>query len=60
MGESKRLMLRSKEVRLAFLDRTLINEDKSKIQLLALGIPLLFLVVLGGGASLWRKKQSGQ
>ena len=44
MGEIQRLNLRSKEIRLTFLDITLVNEEKQAIQ----------LKVLGFHWSLWR------
>lgn len=47
MGENKRLVLRSKEIRLAFLDQTLIREQKKRIQTKVFALPLTLLAFLG-------------
>lgn len=47
MGENKRLILRSKEIRLAFLDQTLVREQKKSIQTKAFALPLTLLALIG-------------
>ena len=47
MGENKRLILRSKEIRLAFLDQTLVREEKKSIQIKLFTLPLVALALVG-------------
>lgn len=47
MGENKRLILRSKEIRLAFLDQTLVREQKKRIQIKVFALPLTLLALTG-------------
>ena len=47
MGEDKRLILRSKEVRLAFLDQTHIREEKQRLQSKVFTLPLALLALVG-------------
>ena len=47
MGENKRLILRSKEIRLAFLDQTLVREQKQRIQIKVFALPLTLLALTG-------------
>ena len=60
IGEDQRLMLRSKEIQLAFLDQTLLNEQKSLVQQLAFGLPLLILSLAAGLLFRFRKRRYGQ
>jgi hypothetical protein len=39
--------LRSKEIRLAFLDQTLVAEEKEKIQTVIFALPLAILALIG-------------
>jgi len=41
------LDIRSKDVDLPILNRTEVSENYTKIQLIAVGIPLLFLLIFG-------------
>lgn len=47
MGENKRLVLRSKEIRLAFLDQTLVRKQKKNIQTKIFTLPLTLLALIG-------------
>ena len=47
IGEDKRLILRSKEVRLAFLDQTHIREEKQRLQSKVFTLPLALLALVG-------------
>lgn len=47
MGENNRLILRSKEIRLAFLDQTLVAEEKERIQTVIFAFPLAILALIG-------------
>lgn len=60
MDESQRLRLRSKEIRLAFLDRGLIDEDRQLIQMKVFLIPLGLIALLGLGLQYYRRRKFGQ
>ena len=60
MGEIQRLNLRSKEIRLAFLDITLVNEEKQAIQLKVFGLPLVFMAMVGFGLHFYRQRKYRQ
>jgi hypothetical protein len=55
-GEDKRLILRSKEIRLAFLNQTLVREEKKSIQVKVFTLPLALLVLIGLFCSVLRRK----
>ena len=46
MGEDKRLILRSKEIRLAFLDQKLVREVKQRLQTKVFALPLPYWLSL--------------
>ena len=52
MGENKRLILRSKEIRLAFLDQTLVREENSAYKQKCLPYPSLYSLCLDLSAAL--------
>ena len=56
MGENKRLVLRSKEIRLAFLDQTLVKEKKNEIQTRVFALPFTLLTLIGLFCSVLRKR----
>ena len=56
MGENKRLLLRSKEIRLAFLDQALINDQKSEIQTEMFAFPIALLALIGLFCAVLRKR----
>ena len=56
MGENKRLILRSKEIRLAFLDQTLVREEKQRLQTKVFALPLALLALLGLICRLFRRR----
>ncbi len=60
MGENKRLMLRAKEIRLAFLDQALVAEQKSALQTKVFLFPLLLLGFTGLIFSLLRRRKYRQ
>ena len=60
MGEIQRLNLRSKEIRLAFLDTTLVNEKKQAIQLKVFVLPLVFMAMVGFGLHFYRQRKYRQ
>ena len=56
MGEDKRLILRSKEIRLAFLDQTLVREEKQRLQTKVFALPLALLAFVGFICGVLRRK----
>jgi hypothetical protein len=56
MGENKRLILRSKEIRLAFLDQTLVGEEKKSIQIKVFTLPLALLALVGLICGVFRRR----
>ncbi|MEL0225978.1 MAG: gliding motility-associated ABC transporter substrate-binding protein GldG [Flavobacteriaceae bacterium] len=56
MGEDKRLILRSKEIRLAFLDQTLVREEKQRLQRKVFALPLALLAFVGFICGVLRRK----
>ena len=56
MGENNRLILRSKEIRLAFLDKMLVNNQKEQIQTVIFALPLALLALTGLFFSLMRRR----
>ena len=56
MGENKRLILRSKEIRLAFLDQTLVREEKKSIQIKVFTLPLVLLAMVGLICGVFRRR----
>ena len=60
MGETQRLRLRSKEIRLAFLDRNLVAEERRQIQIKAFLFPLAFMAILGLGLQFYRSQKYRQ
>lgn len=56
MGEDKRLILRSKEIRLAFLDQTLIRKEKQRLQRKVFALPLALLAFVGFICGVLRRK----
>lgn len=56
MGENNRLRLRSKEIRLAFLDKNRIAEQKALIQFKIIAMPLAALALLGFLLSVFRRR----
>ena len=60
MGETQRLRLRSKEIRLAFLDRNLVTEERQQIQIKAFLFPLAFMATLGLGLQFYRRRKYRQ
>ena len=60
MNQNDRLLLRSKRVRLAFLDRIKVADARTNTLGLAFGLPLLFLLVVALLMMRWRRSQYGQ
>ena len=60
MGETQRLRLRSKEIRLAFLDRNLVAEERQQIQIKAFLFPLALMATLGFGLQFYRRRKYRQ
>ncbi len=60
MGENNRLMLRSKDIRLAFLDQNLRKQEKKKIQTKVFALPLLLLSLTGLFFSTLRRRSYRQ
>ena len=60
MGEDQRLMLRSKNVQLAFVDTVVVAQKRNTLQQWAFGLPLVILALLGGILFQWRKRKYGQ
>ena len=56
MGEDKRLILRSKEIRLAFLDQKLVREEKQRLQTKVFALPLALLAFVGFICGVLRRK----
>jgi len=51
---------RQKEIRLAFLDTTLVNEEKQAIQLKVFALPLVFMAMVGFGLHFYRQRKYRQ
>lgn len=60
MDENERLLLRSKEIRIAFLNPTLVQEQKQQIQITAFTLPLLIMSLVGFGLQFYRRKRFRQ
>lgn len=60
MGENNRLILRSKEIRLAFLDQTVVANQKKSFQTKIFIFPLALLSVIGLIFSVLRRRSYGQ
>ena len=60
MNENERLLLRSKQIRMAFLNPTLVQEQKQQIQIKAFTLPLLVMIFVGLGLQVYRQKKFRQ
>ena len=60
MNENERLLLRSKEVQLAFLDREKVDQNRLQYSLIAILLPLILLGALGGLTLFYRRQNIGQ
>lgn len=60
MGESNRLMLRAKDIRIAFLDRTRIAQERKGLQMQLFAFPLAFLAIMGLFFSFLRRRYHRQ
>ena len=60
MNENERLLLRSKQIRMAFLNPTLVQEKKQQIQIKAFTLPLLVMIFVGLGLQVYRQKKFRQ
>lgn len=60
MGETNRLMLRAKDIRIAFLDPTRITQEKKGLQLRLFTFPLAFLAIIGLFFSVLRRRNYRQ
>ena len=60
MNENERLLLRSKQIRIAFLNPTLVQEQKQQIQIKAFTLPLLVMIFVGLGLQVYRQKKFRQ
>jgi ABC-2 type transport system permease protein len=56
-GENEIMQLRTREVKLRLLDKPRLQEEKLKWQLINVLCPLIIVLILGIGISVWRKKK---
>jgi len=56
-GNEELMALRSKERRLYLLDKTKVYEERNKYAALNIGLPVLFMLLIAGGVSFYRKRK---
>jgi len=56
-GEDGIMQLRTREVKLRLLDKQRLQEEKLKWQIINVAGPLIVVLILGIGISVWRKKK---